>query len=332
MKEIKLPTCVKCQALLKNPPVLAPTPARLLRTPGEVIAATDHLPSDGEVHAAHPTGVLYRYQLTTMIPCSFPDGTRHKLGYVIRTLCGRILQIGKDCGKSNIVGFDAAVAEGAKLDQFHNDWILIQSAPEILLRRARRMARDIEHISRFCASVDNSLPRFAEEMRKRAAIRGSLGTTVYVQYSRYRTSEEPDFPPTVQVSQARSLQGLTAWEGSPVDVNKEALALRDSVHAELERNHNPDAEEARVMAREIDRVRKRLDRAEEWISRANGFFTEENLAIAVAAAGMLGEVNVDQGCLSFFDAVVKRKPVWVGLRGIFLKPPVHDEEAPTHRS
>ncbi|WP_437912808.1 hypothetical protein WME73_38245 [Sorangium sp. So ce302] len=313
--EPRRPTCLLCleRADAPAPPEGKHRPSGLF-APGDVRQATDGKEPDGARHAAHKAGLRHWYKLTTFIECSFPDKTPHKNGYIVETLCGRVVNIGKDCGRSNVIGLDQIIAYAGEQEQRAADIVEARGRPEELAARAEPIAAEVARVLAFTDRLADKLPAIVFEMQRRADSGDRR-----VQVTRVVEREREDGTKFMEtVVDELTLLGLDAWaEQPPGDLLAAGRRLRDEIAAELAEDPDPEPEKARRLARRIDRFRKDLDRAEDWLSRVRLFFGDQNLALAVYAANLTNSVKVDEGRLVFFDKE-KKTTYALGVAGLFV--------------
>lgn len=316
--EPRRPTCPTCLERFDapEPPLGKQRPSGLF-APGDVRQATDGKKPDGVRHAAHKSGLRHWYKITTAIKCSFPDRTPHKVGFIVETLCGRVVNIGKDCGESNIIGFERLAAYAGEQEQRATNLMKARFLPGELAAKAKPISADIERVLKFTDRIAEKLPALAFEMHRRAASGDPL-----VQVSRVVEHKRKNGSKTREtVIDERRLLGLEAWVGTPpLNLFEASRKMCDEIAAELAEDPDPESEKARRMVRRIDRFDGEMRRAENWLGQARLFFTDQNLSVAVYASKLADSVTIKEGKgrLVFVDPATKRT-YSLGLDGLFVE-------------
>lgn len=293
VEECLRPTCPTCDRLYDQPPAPSnPQKPTGLFAPGDVRGATDHREADKMRHAAHKLGLRHWYQLTNFLPCAFPDKTPHKRGYVVETLCGRVVNIGHVCGAHNILGLDEVIQYANEMQDRDRDLQTLRSLPEQLAHQVDQLATHLDALRLFRQRADQKLPILAHEMRRRLE-EGAAGLEVKV--------DKPATKHSPAALEVRRLVGLDAWGDLPRDIRRSYQSMRSYIDGELAIEPEPDAAKARRLASHCHEVRRETDEVELFLSTARRFLNAENLFLALIAAKQRDvEVDDDSG-LVFYD-------------------------------
>jgi hypothetical protein len=294
------PTCEECRSLLLTDADGDETPTRVsaLFTPEEVFAATHGRQRETTTHAVKKTSVLHRYVLTTDIECALPDKTRHRRGYVVRTLCGRVINIGHRCGVSRIVGLDESIKHYAKAE-LHAEHLsklaLVPSMAVDMLAVRSRLDRIHDFRERLAAHLPRLQDVIDDERRRGTAKRGEIeirGTRL-------------------------QLLGLAMWDrnAKAFDVSVRYRTLCGNIERARAADPNLEAAAARLV-RETDDLRAFMQEADHWADACERFFGDQNLA-AIVALSRTQNVFVEANELVFDEGSER---VRLGLRGMRREP------------
>lgn len=295
--EPKIPSCPVCYEKRNDPPPpdLKERPSPLT-TAGEVRALTRDSPRDGETHQAHVHGLLHWYtDLDSDVSCCFPDRRAHRNGYIVRTLCNRVLNIGRICGGKHIVGLGELMAYASKLDRYAKDLQLIEHEPTQLAIDVAHLSEELSRVSVFREHCEHKLPRLASRMCNGPA-----------DVRRMTQDGEKSFG---------RLDGMAIWGKIPAQhAAREFDVLREDIARSFEEEGELSKEAARSLARRLERIRDELNQAEPWLRECRRFFDNNNLTLALVASGLDTTVNVAKGQLVFTDEGKRRR---LGLDGLF---------------
>ena len=144
------------------------------------------------------------------------------------------------------------------------------------------IAKEIEPILAFRGRLAERLPAISKEMDRRVA---TGKRKVQVERVADRLDEEGNWRRERIVSE-EELVGLDMWTRPPHrDLMEQGARLRRETDRGLAKSPDPDHEDARRLARRIEKLDETLRRASDWVSRVRPFFHDTNLALVAYAAG-----------------------------------------------
>lgn len=239
-------------------------PRSLLEFPG--LETTD------EQHVADLDGVLARYQFDEDVRCSFKGRHPHRTGLVVRMLCGQVLAMGFDCGEKSILGFEAVRTSVRVRERFRTDREAVEKFEERYRRRIAAIQRPLR-----------------ARLRTREVLQAQLRDLFLLLHGRCH-SAEPGTAVKVRRNAGPGEESIEHLVGLDLFIDRPFTS--DSLESELqayvdELRANPpiDGPSARHLRGLAEKVRRHVERAEDWLRDTEGFLSERNLMLALIALG-----------------------------------------------
>lgn len=310
---VREPTCPDCLAQRGAPTVIPKTrPTRLTKVE-MVWQVTGGRREETVRHAAHKTGLLHVYMLPSAIPCSFPDRTRHKEGLIIQTLCGKIINVGRDCGRSYIIGLDDVIVYADELQRNESNLAKLKQAAKGLVPQAAKVDADVEELSKYRANIGNHIPDLSDSLRRRALSSDPRDKRVEEEIEDKSLNRDGSIR-TRRINVSAALEGLCLWGATiPSSVSQDAKSLTEAIRGQLA-IPTRDIPAERVLCDRVDALRRKIADRERWVEDAGRFLGAKNLKRAVGAAHLRREVVCKGNDLIFRDPnrgdirmVVRRK-------------------------
>ncbi len=258
------PTCATCLTI-GGPTVSARGSADRLHSKADVYAKTGGPQASATTHLVHELLAIYTTQ--DMLECALPDKTLHRWGAVVRTKCGRVLHIGRECALKHVPEMDRLLKKDAELDVYEKNVAAIEGAGE-LLKQSLATAADVVRLDLVLDLLSKKAPSLFQKMQDFATgaaenrydvdRRGPLGVSVET-FKVHGTGAFARARPD-----SHAIRGLAS----------KVQAARDDGAIEQGR--------ARAVRRNLDELRRVESEARRWLNEAHAFFrTEANLALAI---------------------------------------------------
>jgi hypothetical protein len=211
-----------------------------------------------EQHVAERDGILARYELNEIVPCSLKNRHRHMEGVVTQMLCGITIRMGLICGGRSIVGFDELMSEYRRRVSYNKDVDVTTGWADRFEQRILTLEPALNvRLTLFHAIESHNPKSFFQDLWNR-----SKGGAAALNHD------------------GQTLAGLEIMKARRFDPAK----LR-GVLADFRRQWPPhDVESAKALRLIAKRGNELADECEAWIRETVAFTSKSNLELAVRAA------------------------------------------------
>ncbi len=218
------------------------------------------------------------YAFDENVECSLKGRHKHQQGLVVRTLCGLVLCMGRDCGKQSIIGFEGIIRTTAGRRRFQADLKILENWSGKARVRLDEISRIVQSRTDVVETMRMQLSALYAELFRRWR-QGAKGDEVHIKpRNRQRLPEELRDGPTPTFL----LVGMNVFESKQPALGKlrATLAQYEKLETEAPPIDGPSADALRKLSLLFD---DRAQRLEEWRRETVAFLTENNLRLALVA-------------------------------------------------
>jgi len=256
---IKFPECQQCSAMSGRP-----SSADVDEQFREVQKFTDF----EEVARFQPRPVTVKhcllaedaiatYELPEKIPCSMPGGHRHNNGLLLRSRCGAVLNVGRDCGAKHVENFKEIDRYADQSQEYFSFVPDMRRDLQIANDRANAIATTAAAIAEFRRAVSKAAPALEADLRQR-----------FVDRSKLRPVEHPI--------------GLELWDFARGDLKRERAELRELLSmCDGWQTRRPQLQEQRKYRSQLRELNRAIADLEMWVRQAQQMATPEGMRTAV---------------------------------------------------
>lgn len=219
-----------------------------------------HLVDVGEVVAVYRTNAKSK--------CSYDDH-RHNLGLFFNTRCDVLLQIGKDCGKQCVDGWDEIKRDLDEADRADNERRLLADQPSTLLAAIAELAGEVELRLAGADELRRWLPKLYETMQRSQSARDREVQVPY--FENVDGTRRKKFRTEI-------LSGVKLFaKKAPRTAEVLALAQRYAQESNPDLVRRANLDELVAQRMKVERAQASLRR---WLKESDGFWKKRNLALA----------------------------------------------------
>ena len=258
--------------------------------------------------------------LQRKVECSFPEHAKHYKGCVIGTFCGRISNIGHDCGRKCIENYASLESGLNKAKDRGEQRERLRNAPAHALARLKALQLRAGPLARFQRGLQRHLPALFETLEKYPP--GRAMVEVPLPKSEISMDEGPGRGGGLRMrTKLEPLYGTEiadpSWRDSTAaELEHRLLELRSNVAAGIELKQHAS------LFGELRKCETRLLELESLIGASANFFTGRNMNLLLRAADLAGlrmviKVEVIDETYRFIS---EGKPFSLGRRGQVVMP------------
>lgn len=295
-----VPTCPTCRERW-IPDDGAPLPVVAVITDRAVVLSSTRDDADGLTHAIQLSDVTFVYELAPddrgeWVACSMPEKRLHRYGLVGTTVCGRTLNVGRDCA-AKWVGDIFKRVDGVR--QYDRDLAALATAPALV----EEVKSHAEEVSRLCEArrhirdhlwrVHKMITDRTKDEKGRQRTGGAVVEVITLVAVMNKEGK------TVSKEVPRNMTGFELWSAPP---NCKAILekledVADLVRAVRRDRTRTDVARVRKALSALKRVRDQAAAATEWVRNASMFFSPSNLELVRYAANAESDYDIEEGCI-----------------------------------
>jgi hypothetical protein len=199
-------------------------------------------------------------------------------GVVVRTYCGLVLCMGKNCGHMYIDNFSEIEHRLSTVSRLASERDLMRRQPGEWLALLSEMRGEADALSKMRVHVKTNYPGVKGDMDTRLQLHGGQRTEMLHQYIETNADGEQRV-----VQRTFHIAGIEFWDGSIGAPNMDGLVRDIAAFRVSYENLGPSLGEVESLVERRKDLAVRVERLLDWVKAGRVFFSGDNVAVVMAA-------------------------------------------------